>query len=93
MGKAKEKEIKLDEIETEELENEVVEENETTEIEETEEVEDNEEATGIDDEISEIDFASRGFESMNAAYEYAKSDFFKKLGKEEQDEFNEWLKK
>lgn len=41
----------------------------------------------------EIDFVGRGFSSIKEAIDFVETDYFKHLGKADQEEYKNWLKK
>ena len=41
--------------------------------------------------VKSIDYVARGFETLEDAFEFTNTPYFKGLGKEDQDEFINWL--
>ncbi len=50
------------------------------------------EAEKSKEEKINLDFKSRGFNTLKEAQNFVKTDYFKGLGKEDQDEYLNWLK-
>lgn len=46
----------------------------------------------IIEDKKDLDFRSRGFETLDQAYDFINTYYFKHLGKADQDEYMNWLK-